>query len=386
MTSATSRLHLARGFDIDPFASFTLPNEHYIDNQLFEQEMEAVFARTWQYVCHISALPNAGDYRVRDLGRRSALVVRDKDGTLLAFHNVCQHRAHRLVEGNGHVPGLLTCPYHAWAYNTRGQLISARKSEHLKDFSTDQVQLKPVRLEVFCGFIFINFDWNAQPMQALLPGLETSIRTFSPAPEKLFHAYSKEYGVQSNWKVSVENYSECYHCPMCHPTLSTATLDLKSYHLAIHEHYHAHISSDSGVNQGYTMKQDSTRSREFGAWYLWPNFCLEVYPGGYMNVLHHLPVSVDKTLQVVEWFCTAATPSREEQEVIDFVAVIREEDIPLCASVQRGLNSDGYQQGRFIVDPARGANSEHAVHDIQKKILAALGLLHTGHETSVCER
>lgn len=105
-----------------------------------------------------------------------------------------------------------------------------------------------------------------------------------------------------------------------------------------------------------------------------------------MNVLHHLPVSVDKTLQVVEWFCTAATPSREEQEVIDFVAVIREEDIPLCASVQRGLNSDGYQQGRFIVDPARGANSEHAVHDIQKKTLAALGLLHTDHKASVCER
>ena len=98
MTSVPSALHLARGFDIDPFASFTLPNEHYIDNQLFDREMEAVFARTWQYVCHSSALPNAGDYRVRDLGRRSALVVRDKDGTLQAFHNVCQHRAHRLVD------------------------------------------------------------------------------------------------------------------------------------------------------------------------------------------------------------------------------------------------------------------------------------------------
>lgn len=386
MTSATAPANLAHGFDIDPFASFTLPKKHYVDGELFDCEMEAIFAKTWQYVCHISALPKAGDYRVRDLGRQSALIVRDKDGTLQAFHNVCQHRAHRLVEGSGRVPGLLTCPYHAWAYDTHGQLISARKSEHLKDFKADLIKLQPVRLDVFCGFVFINFDPNAQPMQILLPGLESSIRTFSPTPERLFHAYSKEYDVHSNWKVSVENYSECYHCPTCHPTLSTATLDLKSYHLSIHDHYHAHVSSDSGINQGYTMKDNSARSREFGAWYLWPNFCLEVYPGGYMNVLHHLPVSVEKTIQVVEWFCVGDTPSKEEQEVIDFVAVIREEDIPLCASVQRGLNSDGYQQGRFVVDPALGANSEHAVHDIQKKTIVALEQLYSTRRHSVPER
>lgn len=375
MSSAPSSPHLARGFAADPFASFTLPSEHYVDSGLFEQEMQLIFCKTWQYVCHVSALAQVGDYYVRDLGRQSALVVKDQDGTFKAFHNVCQHRAHRLVEGRGHVPGLLTCPYHAWAYNTQGQLISARKSEHVKNFSTAQVQLAPIRLEVFCGFIFINFDSHCASMQTLLPGLEDSIRAFAPAPERLVHAYSKDYSVQSNWKVSVENYSECYHCPMCHPTLSMATLDLKSYHLAIHEHYHAHVSHDSGENQGYTMKQTSAQSRQFGAWYLWPNFCLEVYPGGYMNVLHHIPLAVDRTVQVVEWFCEAATPTREEQEVIDFVAVIREEDVPLCASVQRGLSSDGYQQGRFIVDPGLGANSEHAVHDIQKKTLAALGLL-----------
>ena len=158
MSSAPSSLHLARGFDADPFASFTLPSEHYVDSRLFEQEMELIFCKTWQYVCHVSALAQAGDYYVRDLGRQSALVVKDKDGDFKAFHNVCQHRAHRLVEGSGHVPGLLTCPYHAWTYNTQGQLVSARKSEHLKDFCTEQVQLVPIRLEVFCGFIFINFD------------------------------------------------------------------------------------------------------------------------------------------------------------------------------------------------------------------------------------
>ncbi len=105
-----------------------------------------------------------------------------------------------------------------------------------------------------------------------------------------------------------------------------------------------------------------------------------------MNVLHHLPVSVEKTIQVVEWFCVRDTPSKEEQEVIDFVAVIREEDIPLCASVQRGLNSNGYQQGRFVVDPAMGANSEHAVHDIQKKTIVALEQLYSTRRHSVSER
>ncbi|WP_256581250.1 MULTISPECIES: hypothetical protein [unclassified Pseudomonas] len=80
MSSAPSSLHLARSFDADPFASFTLPSEHYVDSRLFEQEKELIYYKTWQYVCHVSALAKAGDYYVRDLGRQSALVVKDKDG------------------------------------------------------------------------------------------------------------------------------------------------------------------------------------------------------------------------------------------------------------------------------------------------------------------
>ncbi|POA52555.1 MULTISPECIES: aromatic ring-hydroxylating oxygenase subunit alpha [unclassified Pseudomonas] len=375
MFDTNSAMKAISGFHRDPFASYTLPSRFYTEQQCFDQELQKIFGKTWQYVCHVSRLANPGDFMVRDIGRQSALVLRDQEGRLQGFHNVCQHRAHRLCEGRGKLPGVITCPYHAWVYDTGGQLLSARKSEHVKDFAVQDVHLAPVRTEIFCGFVFVNFDPDAVPMGDLLQGMEASVRAFANEPEKLVQAYSREYPLAANWKVSVENYSECYHCPSCHRSLSTQTLDLKSYRLDIHEHYHSHVSQDSGAQQGYTMNEDAPNTHQFGAWYLWPNFCLEVYPGGYMNVLHHLPVAVDRTVQVVEWFCNQARPSAQEQEIIDFVAVIREEDVPLCASVQQGLNSDGYQQGRLVIDPGFGANSEHAVHDIQKRTLQALGLL-----------
>ena len=112
--------------------------------------------------------------------------------------------------------------------------------------------------------------------------------------------------------------------------------------------------------------------REFGSWLLWPNFVLEVYPGGYLNVFHHLPAGPEKTLQLVEWYFPTAEPTPEQKEVVEFVDVVRDEDIPLCESVQKGLHSLGYSQGRFIANEKREYFSEHAVHDFQRKVVEAL--------------
>ncbi len=98
----------------------------------------------------------------------------------------------------------------------------------------------------------------------------------------------------------------------------------------------------------------------------------EVYPGGNLTVFHHVPDGPEKTQQETEWYFADKTPTAEEQEVIHFVNIVREEDIPICESVQRGLHSQGYQQGRFIVDRDRTYVSEHAVHDFQLNVIRAL--------------
>ena len=362
-------------FDADPMRSRAMPGRYYHDPAVYEREKGAIFHRTWQYVGHVSMLPEPGSYIVRDIHDQSVVLVRDRAGELRAFFNVCQHRAHRLLEGEGRIAApAITCPYHAWSYELTGALRSARGSDRVPGFDAGAFCLSPVRFDSFLGFIFVNLDGHAPPFDKVAGALAAEIAAFSPAAARLKCVYRRDYDLKSNWKISVENYSECFHCPISHRTLIEGALDYPSYRVTVHEHHHSHRSRDKGPNQGYGTKTASAaKANEFGSWLLWPNWSIEVYPGGNLTVFHHVPAGPERTVQKVEWYFPNDPPTREEQEVIDFVHGVRLEDIPICESVQSGLHSLGYRGGRFIVDDGRTEISEHAVHDFQSKVLKALG-------------
>jgi phenylpropionate dioxygenase-like ring-hydroxylating dioxygenase large terminal subunit len=361
--------------DRDPARSYTLPGFYYYDREIFERETRAIFHHTWQYVGHVSMLREPGSYIVREIVDQSVLVLRDRSGGLKAFFNVCQHRANRLREGEGRLPAAaITCPYHTWTYDLGGNLRKARGSERVAGFDPAEFGLKPVALDSFLGFLFVNLDGKAPPLAEVAGDLAAEIASFSPHADQLQCAHRDEYPLNANWKNSVENYSECYHCPNQHPTLVGGALDVTTYRVKTHEHHHSHSSSDKGAGAGYaTRTATSTRPREFASWLLWPNWSIESYPGGNLTVFHHVPLGPERCVQRTEWYFPHATPTAEEQQVIDFVHVVRREDIPICESVQKGLHSLGYRQGRFIVDEGRTDISEHAVHDFQMKVLRALG-------------
>ena len=360
-------------FTDDPCRSHTLPGSYYYAPGVFELEKRAIFNRTWQYVCHLSRVAEPGRYCVRDIGDQSVVVLRDRGGELRAFHNVCQHRAHRLVEGTGRLGAAIVCPYHNWTYELSGELRLARHSEEVADFDRGGICLSRVRAETFCGFVFVNLDPSARPIMEGREGLDREIRELSPDIEDLKLAYEREIPVAANWKNSVENYSECYHCPNRHPALMQGSLDLDSYRITVHPEYHSHSSRGVGTSTAYARSMDTVgKEREFGSWLLWPNFALEVYPGGYLNVFHHEPTAPERTVQRVEWYFPTEEPTPEQREVIEFVDAVRDEDVPICESVQRGLHSLGYTQGRLIANANRSHFSEHAVHDFQAKVLGAL--------------
>ena len=360
-------------FSDDPCRSHTLPGSYYYAPGVFELEKQAIFNRTWQYVCHLSRVAEPGRYCVRDIGDQSVVVLRDRGGELRAFHNVCQHRAHRLAEGTGRFGTAIVCPYHNWSYELSGELRHARHSEDVADFDRGEICLSRVRAELFCGFVFANLDPAARPIMEGREGFEHEIRELSPDIENLKLAYEREIPIAANWKNSVENYSECYHCPNRHPALMQGSLDLDSYRITVHPAYHSHSSRGVGGSTAYARSMDTDgEEREFGSWLLWPNFALEVYPGGYLNVFHHEPTAPERTMQRVEWYFPGEEPTPEQREVIEFVDTVRNEDVPICESVQRGLHSLGYTQGRLIASPHRPHFSEHAVHDFQAKVLKAL--------------
>ena len=168
------------GFRADPQRSQTMAASHYFEPAIFEREKRAIFHRTWQYVGHVSMLPERGSYIVRDILDQSVVLVHDQTGEIRAFFNVCQHRAHRLLEGEGRIGPVITCPYHDWAYGTDGALRTARGSEHLPAFDKDQFCLEPVRLGRMLGFLFVNLDGSAPPFEEVSGALEAEVAAFSP--------------------------------------------------------------------------------------------------------------------------------------------------------------------------------------------------------------
>ncbi|MDH3740472.1 MAG: Rieske (2Fe-2S) protein [Hyphomicrobiales bacterium] len=144
-------------------ASWTLPAEWYFDPAIFAREREAIFYRTWVYQCAANELPEPGDYYCGSVADQEIFIVRGGDGILRAFYNVCSHRAHPLLEGQGNAR-LIVCPYHQWCYQADGCFRGARGKDALKDWSPENADLKPVRLEEYAGLLFVNLDADAEPL------------------------------------------------------------------------------------------------------------------------------------------------------------------------------------------------------------------------------
>ncbi len=359
-------------FVADPAQSFTLPAWLYYDPVVYEEEKSAIFFKTWQFVGHAEQVATPGDYITFKLFDQNILIVRGKDDEIRAFYNVCSHRAHELLEGAGNTK-VITCPYHAWAYHIDGRLRSARESEKLAGFDADAFCLKPVRVETFMNFLFVNLDAEAPSLKSLTGALEDQVRDLAPELDTLTFARRSKYTLKANWKNVMENFCECYHCPISHPSLSNACLDMSTYRIETMDIWHHHTTVSPGEETlGYGVGEAGKARPDFGAWLLWPNVCFEVYPGGYMNTFHNMPVTPELTVQYCDWYFPQSEPTLEQEEAASFVDGVREEDIPIVESVQRGYHSRGYDQGRFIVDEGRTEMSEHAVHHFQNMVKTAL--------------
>ncbi len=374
---ATAEIHLKNGdapFHSDPAQSYTLPARFYTDDSVFQLEKEAIFYKSWWYAGHVSQLQKTGDYLTTEIHEQEVFVVRDRDGGLRAFYNVCQHRGHQLVSGSGHA-NLIVCPYHAWSYDLDGQLKGARNTDSMEGFNKCDFALKPVNVELFCGLVMINLDPDAKPLTELAPGLEDEIRQYCPSVDDLVFAQRDSYDVECNWKVMIDNFLECYHCHTAHRDF-VDLVDMESYRSEVKGIYSSHISSaaKSTENSAYKFK---TGDVDFGyaGWFLWPNLTIWAYPGeANLSVLQMNPSENNRTVEFQDWFTRSAEPSEQLRDAMVYQKdVLQPEDISLCEKVQKGLQSKGYNQGRFVVDKEMSELSEHAVHHFQKMVADALG-------------
>jgi phenylpropionate dioxygenase-like ring-hydroxylating dioxygenase large terminal subunit len=375
MTTKLLRLHVNEQIE----CAQTLASRFYTDPQILEIEREKIFRRTWQLVGTLDqacgevngakrTISDPESYFTTEVAGEPIIVVRDKQGTLRAFSNVCRHRAGPIALGSG-CKNVLRCQYHGWTYTLDGRLIGTPDVEGVEFFDRSTMGMVPLRVETWEKFIFVNFAQNAEPLAAYLGEIPDQARGFQF--DGLQFAERRDYVIDCNWKAYVDNYLEGYHIPIAHPGLMRE-IDYAQYRTDTYRYYSqqfAPIRAMKPSDAGERFYAPGTGLQEALYFWIFPNLMLNIYPDNIStNVI--VPLLVDKTLTIFEWFFHEVdSPKTREriQKAVAFSDEVQQEDILLCENVQKGLRSATYDRGRYSV------KRENGVHHFHKLLSEFLG-------------
>jgi len=363
----------------------TLASRFYTDPAVLDLEKAQIFQRTWQLVGTLSqpcgagteagATPSLGlevrtiadpeTFFTAEVVGEPVVVVRDRLGVLRAFSNVCRHRAGPIAQGCGS-KNVLRCAYHGWTYTLDGRLIGTPDVEGVEFFDRSTMGMVPLRCETWEQFIFVNFDLAAEPLAAFLGKIPRQSRGFEFAGLQL--AERRDYVIDCNWKVYVDNYLEGYHIPIAHPGLMRE-IDYAQYRTETFRYYSQQFAPIRALKPEDAAKGAPARTYAPGtgtrkeALYFWvfPNLMLNIYPDNISTNLI-VPLSHDKTLTIFEWFfhdAKSAAVQERMKRAIAFSDEVQQEDIGLCEAVQRGLQSATYDRGRYSPKRENGVHHFH---------------------------
>lgn len=337
-----------------------LPREAYTSPAVLDWEMQSLFAGSWVCVGRADELKHVGDQKGVRIGRDSLLLVRGVDASLRAFWNVCRHRAHELLQhGECTNDRLVRCPYHGWTYELDGRLHPSVKASHAPGFDPSGEGLVGARVHEWRGFVFVNASGDAPDFLSWIGDLEELAAPYET--ERLRVGASHAYEIAANWKLAIENYEECYHCPRIHPELCRVSppesgddnpprrgafiggpMDLMA---------HAATMSMDGRSEGVVLRGVTGKLlRQVHYYSLVPNLLLSFHPD-YVMTHRLVPLSPDRSFIECQWLFPEEALSRpgfDPKYAVEFWDVTNQQDWRAVESVQRGIGSRGYVPGTVI--------------------------------------
>jgi Rieske 2Fe-2S family protein len=363
--------------DAMPVGATTLPAEYYVDSVYFKREMETLFAKMWISAGRTEQIGRPGQFFVREVLGESIIVTRSASGAVVAYYNVCRHRGTRLcTEHEGAFAGSIQCPYHAWTYDLDGRLIGAPHMEEVPHFKKDEYPLHRVHAETWDGHIFLNLSPNPAPLSEQLvdlPGKFTPWRM-----EELKLGKRIVYDVKANWKLLIQNYNECLHCPNLHPALNKLSHYLSGENEPLQATYMGgRMDLRPGVD---TLTMDGKCSRAFlpglapddvrRVYYyaIFPNMLLSLHPD-YMMVHTLWPVAPDRTINICEWHFHPSEIARKDfnpDDAVDFWDLTNRQDWHVCELSQAGISSRAYTPGPY-------SNREDLLYAFDRMIVGVHG-------------
>ena len=344
----------------------TLPWSWYSDPAVLDLEHDRVFNRFWQYAGHVADVAEPGSYSATIVGRLPVVLVRDQQAELRAFLNVCRHRGAIVCEGTGRRE-TIQCPYHAWTYGLDGSLITAPRADREPGFDTDGLGLVPMQVDTWGPFVFVNPDPDMTPLSDYLGELPALLAADGVDLDGLVFHKRAETEYAANWKVCIENYLECYHCSVAHPSFSKA-IDVASgsYTLETRPSLLSQFGPPRNGGGGVYDAQGEISRGQFHL--LFPNTAINVMPGRpNLSIGPIIPMSAERTYRYLDYFFA---PTTDEAWIADYVALddqVGAEDRGLVERVHAGMRAGAVDHGVLL--PV----SERLIAEFQSIVTDLLG-------------
>lgn len=338
--------------------AMTLPGEYYTSEKIYLLESSKIFSRNWLYAGRLADLDQPGSYLLREVENESIILLQNHENKARAFYNVCRHRGTRICKENqGRFSRSIQCPYHAWTYNLNGELIGAPNMESVQGFRKESFPLIEVPLAVWEGGLFINLAEQPVPFETAYAPLKNKFAEWSLSELKTAHHLT--YDVKANWKLILQNYSECYHCPTLHPDLNRLTPYRNSSNDLEEGPFLGGPMYLSAGNESMTMSGKRCApllphlsAANTGCIYyyvIFPNFLLSLHPD-YVLVHRLERLAVDRTRIACDWLFHPQAmdmPGFDPSDAVKFWNMTNLQDWEVSELSQQGISSKVYSPGPY---------------------------------------
>jgi glycine betaine catabolism A len=358
----------------------TLPGHDYTERELFAQEQRMIFERMWVCALRADEIADPGAFRVAAIGSESVIIVRNRNGKLRAFLNVCRHRGARIcAEEEGQVRRNLRCAYHAWTYDLDGRLVAAPNLVAMPDVDRDAYGLIRVSVREWLGYVWVCVAEEPPSFQDTVIA-DVTARLGDPEAISSYHVEELKvgrrivYNVQANWKLIVENFMECYHCATIHPELTRVLPEFARGYAA--QYYVGHgaefadwaaaftVTGEGGFGQLPSVAPE--QERRYFAITVLPQVFLNLVPD---HVIAHrmFPIAEDRTTVVCDWLFdkTVIESGKDVGPSVELFDRVNRQDFRACELTQLSMGSRAYRNGGVLVP------SEHHIARFHDWVTAA---------------
>jgi Rieske 2Fe-2S family protein len=358
----------------------TLPGKYYHSEAIYKEEVEKIFYKFWVFACRAEEIALSGDYKLIQIEDESIILVRDESGEIQALFNVCRHRGTQLcTDKKGHFRSkFIQCPYHAWTYELDGSLKSAPLMKEGNGFIKSECHLHKAHLYNWEGFLFISLAKEPMPFEIQMEALIGKFCDWQMSELRIAHHI--KYELKCNWKLILQNYQECYHCPGVHPLLS----ELTPFQSAQHDFSKGAViggfmelnkeggsmtlnGNAAGPPLGNVSGNDLQRVYYYS---LFPNMLLTPHPD--FVLFHHIrPYGPGNIINDCYWLfhpdvINNTSAQHGIQSAVDFWDLTNKQDWQVCEQMQLGTKSARFDRGYY-------SGMEDILLSLDDELLKALG-------------